>query len=194
MLLVTPASVGETGYARMAREGVIAPLLRGVGLPRDIAPAPALRRLALASIIPAGSQATALAALWGHGCGPPPTVIDVRCTAGTVAPAQTSRSGAGVVTHVITAWPSHGSPPVAAPLAAAVDALVWSPLDLAVPTVLCAVDAGLLEVRDLRAASRDRDDTGLAQVERALEWRAQVAPPVRGVGQARLEPVMRRAS
>lgn len=186
MLLVTADTVGAAAYARMLREGVIAPVLAGVALPRDIVLTPALRRHALAAMVPQHAQATALAALWAHGCAPVPEVIDLRCLTRESAPAPLP--GPLRIVHVVQGRQDGAVAPVADVAQASSDALRWSPLTLAVPAVLCALDAGLVTGAQLRASAVGGDHEGLAAVEEAVRQREVSA------GQVRLEPVMRRAS
>lgn len=186
MLLVTADTVGAAAYARMVREGVIAPVLAGVALPRDIVLTPALRHHALAAVVPWDAQATALAALWAHGCAPVPEVIDLRCHARQDP--SGSLPGPPRIVHVVKGRQDGAVEPVAAVAQACSDALRWSPLALAVPAVLCALDAGLVTGPQLRAGSVDGDHEGLVAVEEAVRQREA------STGQVRLEPVMRRAS
>lgn len=186
MLLVTTDTVGAAAYARMVREGVIAPVLAGVAIPRDIALTPALRHHALAAVVPQDAQATALAALWAHGCAPVPDVIDLRCHARQHSAG--SLPGPPTIVHVVHGHEHGTMAPVADVAQAASDALRWSPLALAVPAVLCALDAGLVTGAQLRAGEVAGGREGLVAVEEAVRQREASAV------QVRLEPVMRRAS
>lgn len=190
MLLVTPTSVGVAGYSRMVRDGVIVPVMQGVALPRDIDLTEALRRHVLASIAPPGSQVTALAALWAHGFAPLPHQIDVRMP--RRAALRRDPHSIPVVAHAARDAEASLGRPVADASRAALDALVWSPLDIAVPAVLCALDAGRVTTSELRTGSGGRD--ALALIDAALLERGGAVTAPLGTRQGRLEPVMRRAS
>lgn len=82
MWIVKRSDVGRLAYGRLVRDGVIAPLIPGVALPRDVADVPALRREVLSACVPPGCQVTAAAALWAHGRGPLPTEVHVRTPVG----------------------------------------------------------------------------------------------------------------
>ncbi|MFV0633524.1 hypothetical protein [Demequina sp.] len=149
MWMVTPRSVGRVAYARMARDGVIRPLLPGQALPGDIEDVPAVRRAALARVLPAGTQATGLAAAWAHGVGDRPESLELRCHARrrprqANPPLMTTCHAVGVIPA------DDGTDLPVAPLPVAlVDALRWGPLSDAVPTVAAALDRGLVTWADL---------------------------------------------
>ncbi|MDN4481657.1 hypothetical protein [Demequina muriae] len=123
MWIVRRTDIGRLAYGRLVRDRVITPLLPGVALPLDIPDTPAIRRRVLADAVPTGCQATGAAALWAHGVGARPAVIDIRCPVGRhvrswSAPLPVAFHGVG-----ITAPHS----PVADVATATADARRWAP-------------------------------------------------------------------
>ncbi|WP_062133589.1 hypothetical protein [Demequina aestuarii] len=123
MWIVRRTDIGRLAYGRLVRDSVIAPLLPGVALPLDIPDSAAIRRRVLAECVPAGCQATGMAALWAHGVGERPAVIDIRCPVGRHVRAWTAP--VPVVFHGVGIAAPHS--PVADVTTATADARRWPP-------------------------------------------------------------------
>ncbi|MFW2514340.1 hypothetical protein ACNI3K_11230 [Demequina sp. SO4-13] len=127
MWIVTRAEVGRLAFGRLVRDGIVAPLIPGVALPRDVPDAPRVRRHVLAQCVPLGCQATGAAALWAHGEADTPSVIHARGPAG-----RHVRNWTGplpVVFHGVGVAPPGGA--VADVDTAVADALRWAELQTA---------------------------------------------------------------
>jgi len=155
MWIVRPRDVGRVEYGRMVRDGVISTVLPGHATPADVVASSAIRRHVLAAMVPAGGQATGLAALWALGVGPAPAVIDVRYDPRRRLGVR--RGSIPVIGHATglaqPALTEAGSQPtIACAAVAAADALRWAPRGKAAVVIADAVRDGLIDAGELRVA------------------------------------------
>ena len=169
MLLVTPGAVGRPAYARMLRDGTLAPFAPGSARPADVPDSPALRAHHAAGRVPAHTVLTGIAALWVHGlvAVAPPTwhVAGARGLHRIVDPQLVFHSGVtsrlGVTREGCRVAPA---------TRACLDALRWEDLEAAIPVTIAAIRSGDAPLPELRAALSEDSPrgAGIARVRAAL--------------------------
>lgn len=158
MIHVRASEVGDLAYARLVRDGILLDALGPLALPRDVEPTAAIRRLALAPLVPGHTWATGLAALWVWGHTPAPSVVDLVGTRGlhrivprSPTPTVVFHSGSAVGLAAGT------EPRLASPARACVDALRYGPAEAAIGAVVAARRAGTVRGQDMTAIARGVD-------------------------------------
>ena len=155
MILVTPADVGRPQFARLLRDGIVAPLAAGVARPLDVPSSPGLRALACAHV-PRHTVLTGLAALWVYGRwaradGSAPQapwhVVGVRGLSRTDDARLAFHSG------VTSRMGERTGPIRLAPVArACLDALRWEDETVARAATVAGLAAGWVTAPELRAS------------------------------------------
>lgn len=189
MLLVPRNQVGEAAFARLLREGIVAPYGPALGRPRDVPDTPGMRAHAASLVLRPGHAVTGLGALWIRElCPAPPTEWHVLAGLGS-----RDKGRPGRVRHASAAAGDVIGPAlVATPARACVDALRWERIDLALTATLACLGQGSVAPMELEAAAQHAARGPEGRRMRALA--AAVIEAADAAQDIRLAPVTRRAS
>ena len=180
MIPLSVEDVGPVALARMLRDGVVAHLAPGYGMPLDLPVSPESRARALSPVVPAHTVVSGLAGLWVRHGGPVPPVVDLVGARGL----HRAKPGADAKgwTLVFHSGRAASEPrDVFATLAVAnsercaADALRWRSLGAAMDAVYRAVRSGQVDCAATQALVNGDDARGLGAARVRSAWEALMA-------------------
>lgn len=196
---VIPLSVEEVGpvaLARMLRDGVVAHLAPGHGMPRDLPVSPTTRARTLSPVVPAHTVVSGLAGLWVRHGGPAPSVVDLvgarglhRAKPGADAKGWTLAFHSGRAAS--GRCDQFSGVAVANSERCAADALRWRDLAKAMEAVFRALRSGQVDRAATEAIVSGDDARGHGAARVRSAWNAL---NVAFYDSTRRDPVMRRTS
>lgn len=177
---VIPLSVDDVGpiaLARMFRDGVVAHLAPGYGMPRDLPVSAETRARTLSPVVPAHTVVSGLAGLWVRHGGPAPSVVDLVGARG-LHRAKPGADAKGWTLAFHSGRAASGPCDVYARVAVAssercaADALRWDDLAVTMPAVLHAVRAGRLDPAVMSELVGSDDPRGFGARRAHSAWAA----------------------
>ncbi len=179
MIPVSVEDAGPVALARMLRDGVVAYLAPGYGMPRDLPLSPEVRARTLSLVVPAHTVVSGLAGLWVRHGGPAPAVVDLVGARGLhrAKPGADAR-GWTLAFHSGRAAMEHrdrfSTVVVANSERCAADALRWRDLGAAMEAVYLAVRSGRVDPAATEAIVSGDDPRGSGSARVRSAWHALV--------------------
>jgi hypothetical protein len=180
MIPLSVEDVGTVALARMLRDGVVAYLAPGYGMPRDLPVSAETRARTLSPVVPAHTVVSGLAGLWVRHGGPAPPIVDLvgarglhRAKPGADAKGWTLAFHSGRAAS--GQCDLYSAVAVANSARCAADALRWRDLATAMETVFRALRSGQVDCAATQAIVNGDDARGLGASRVRSAWNALVS-------------------
>jgi hypothetical protein len=169
--------VGPIALSRMLRDGVVAHLAPGYGMPLDLPVSPETRARTLSPVVPAHTVVSGLAGLWVRHGGPAPLIVDLVGVRGLHrAKPGADAKGWTLVFHsgraALGRRDVYATVAVASSERCAADALRWRSLGAALDAVYRALRSGQVDCAATQAIVDGDDARGLGAARVRSAWEA----------------------